>query len=1100
MTRQLAGLAIRTILALGVLFGILSAQETQFGKNKVIYKDFEWNYIQTRHFDIHFYADAYQTAKFAATVMESSYVEITRELKYNLQRRVPVFVYNSHNDFQQTNIIPDIIPEGVGGFTEAFKNRIVIPFAGNYEDFRHVLHHELTHALVYDLLYGNRFSSLLSRQRLFNLPLWFAEGFAEYSSRHGWDYFADMFVRDATINNYLAPPDYLGGFLAYKQGQAMVKYIADKYGEDKLGDILQKGRIYLTMNKALKETIGKDEKEFFEDFAREMKRRYWPEIARRKEPVEMATQLTHAREDGSYFNEMPVFNPDGDKIAIFTDKSDYTEIVYISATDGERREKLVKSERSGDLESLHSFVSGISFSPDGKQMAFVAKSEGKDAIFIHDLRKNNTARVHRFDFYNIVSPAWSPDGKMIAFSALDDNTRDLYVWNLETDNVNRLMSDLYDDIDPTWMPNSLELVFSSDRPHPGNPDSTDLGNSYVSPGARHPGPFVYGFNNLFRINIHTGAFDPLEVGQGENIFPRVSPDGKKVAFVSNRNGIDNIYVSHLDSSGSTYPVTDILTGVKSLSWSPGGGEIAFSAFNKGAFDIFLLKNITPVGKNGQLESTDFFGGKYDLIKSGEAHAALQKSGTAKVMDSSLADSTQTPDSTALAVSDSLTMADSTVIAQADSTAPPKDEITTSGIYDGEFVYVGHDTKGPLDSLLSDVSRVNVIDTMRGRTEPAFFDSIPLPTQGADFDIHPYTTKFTADYVGGGFAYDSFFGMRGQSYFIFSDYLGNHQFYIVADLVNTIDQSFVQAYYFNNTHRTNFGTGLFHTKNFYLDSDNYLFSDRFYGISGSVSRPFSMFSRLELVGSQVFIDREYLDTDDFRSNRSTKVTTGTFAYVTDNIVWGHTGPVNGRRARLALSAGVNLFDSRDIEFNAFDIDLRKYWHFHKYFSVAFRAAGGISGGVTPKQYFLGGTTNFIGNRTLDARVYQVENLYFSDVVTPLRGVDYYELSGTRYGLVNWEFRFPFVEYFVTRFPLQMTIANVTGAAFLDMGAAWTVDREFKGGTSKNGSPRLTDIKSGFGFGMRANLGFLLLRYDLAWTTDFAEVSAKPRAYFSFGADF
>ncbi|MEK7775616.1 MAG: hypothetical protein AAB305_07010, partial [Candidatus Zixiibacteriota bacterium] len=482
-----------------------------------------------------------------------------------------------------------------------------------------------------------------------------------------------------------------------------------------------------------------------------------------------------------------------------------------------------------------------------------------------------------------------------------------------------------------------------------------------------------------------------------NVFPRVSPDGTKIAFVSNRNGIDNIYVASFDSAGSSYPITDILTGVKSLSWSPGGGEIAFSAFNKGAFDIFLLKNITPAGKNGQLESTDFFAGKYDLLKSGDVHASLQKSGAMHAGDTTIADSSHPLDSMAVAVADTLPAMDSSAIAVADSTAKPKDEITTSGIYDGQFVFVGHDAKGPLDSLLSDVSRVDVIDSMRGRTEPSSFDSIPLPSPGGDFEIHDYTTKFTADYVGGGFAYDSFFGMRGQSYFIFSDYLGNHQFFIAADLVNTIDQSFLQAYYFNNTHRTNFGTGLFHTKNFYLDTQDNLFSDRFYGFSASVSRPFSTFSRLELVGSQVFIDREYLDATDDRVDRNSKVTTGAFAYVTDNIVWGHTGPVNGRRARVALSSGVNLFDSRDIEFTAVDVDLRKYWHFGKSFSMAFRAAGGASRGATPKQYFLGGTTNWIGNRTLDARVYEVENLYFSDVVTPLRGVDYYELSGTRYGL-------------------------------------------------------------------------------------------------------
>ena len=170
------------IVAVLVLMATAEAQETYFGKNKVRYKNFDWDYIQTRHFDVYFYEDAYPTAKFSATVLESAYVEITDELDYVIQKRIPVFVYNSHYDFQQTNIIPNLISEGIGGFTEAFKNRIVIPFSGSYEELRHVLHHELTHAVIYDLLYGNMFSSLLSRQRLFALPDWFAEGYAEYSS------------------------------------------------------------------------------------------------------------------------------------------------------------------------------------------------------------------------------------------------------------------------------------------------------------------------------------------------------------------------------------------------------------------------------------------------------------------------------------------------------------------------------------------------------------------------------------------------------------------------------------------------------------------------------------------------------------------------------------------------------------------------------------------------------------------------------------------------------------------------------------------------------------------------------------------------------
>jgi hypothetical protein len=418
------------VVTLLLFCGSLSAQDTYFGKNKVRYKDFEWSYVQTRHFDVYFYEEGYPTAKFAAEVAESSYVEIARELQYELKRRVPIFVYNSHNDFQQTNITQLYLSEGVAGFTEVFKNRVVLPFNGSYEAFRETIHHELTHAATYDMLYGNMFSALISRQRLFQMPLWLAEGYAAYSSRHGWEYWSDMFVRDATVNNYLTPPMYLQGYQAYRQGQAMIKYIADKYGEEKIGQIFKKGKVLLSIDKALKAAIGVDQKKLWEEFSKEMKRRYWPEIAVRDEPHEIANQLTHAREDGSFFNEQPRFSPNGDRIAIFSDISDYTEIIMISADDGKKIKSLVKSESSSDLESLHAYISGMSFSPDGRDIVFVAKSKGKEAICFYNIKKNKIYRKKRLDYYNIVAPEWSPDGKKVAFSAppsTDTNVTSSYI-------------------------------------------------------------------------------------------------------------------------------------------------------------------------------------------------------------------------------------------------------------------------------------------------------------------------------------------------------------------------------------------------------------------------------------------------------------------------------------------------------------------------------------------------------------------------------------------------------------------------------------------------------------------------------------------------
>ena len=137
-------------------------------------------------------------------------------------------------------------------------------------------------------------------------------------------------------------------------------------------------------------------------------------------------------------------------------------------------------------------------------------------------------------------------------------------------------------------------------------------------------------------------------------------------------------------------------------------------------------------------------------------------------------------------------------------------------------------------------------------------------------------------------------------------------------------------------------------------------------------------------------------------------------------------------------------------------------------MALRFAGGASQGTTPKTYYLGGTTNWIGDRTFAPSIYRIENLYFADVVTPLRAVRYYELSGNRYAVANWEFRFPLIQYFAMRFPLPIVLGNIMGVTFFDIGSAWKGD-EFRGSVKIDGNYRLQDIRSAFGFGARITTG-------------------------------
>jgi len=90
------------VLILGTGFNTLYGQG--FGKNKVQYSEFKWEYIQSKHFDVYFTQGGREIAEFAATAAESAYVTISYTLRWDLQKRISFIIYNSHNDFQSTNV------------------------------------------------------------------------------------------------------------------------------------------------------------------------------------------------------------------------------------------------------------------------------------------------------------------------------------------------------------------------------------------------------------------------------------------------------------------------------------------------------------------------------------------------------------------------------------------------------------------------------------------------------------------------------------------------------------------------------------------------------------------------------------------------------------------------------------------------------------------------------------------------------------------------------------------------------------------------------------------------------------------------------------
>ncbi|HEX9972559.1 MAG TPA: biopolymer transporter Tol, partial [bacterium] len=363
----------RVVLVL-FFFGLLTPQallSQYFGKNKVQYGLFDWQYIQSEHFDVYFTEGGERIAEFAAEIAEASYQQLKTDLRFELTDRIMIITHNSHNDFGQTNVDLSPSEESVGGFTEFFKNRVVVPYEGEWEKFRHVIHHELTHAVMLQMVYGSGVQSIITGMARLRLPLWLIEGLAEYESR-GWDTESDMFMRDATLNGYVPDIDYLYGFMAYKGGQSVLYFLDQKYGGEKIGELLGKVKISKSMERGLKQAIGVETKDLTKKWHMHLKREYWPDIADRKEPEEIAKRLTDHTKWRNFVNSGPALSPKGDKIAFLSDRTGYFDIFLMSAIDGRILGKLVSGQQSGDIEELHWLRAGISWSPDSKFIVFAA--------------------------------------------------------------------------------------------------------------------------------------------------------------------------------------------------------------------------------------------------------------------------------------------------------------------------------------------------------------------------------------------------------------------------------------------------------------------------------------------------------------------------------------------------------------------------------------------------------------------------------------------------------------------------------------------------------------------------------------------------------
>ena len=129
MLIRIAGLALVMLVATAAATGAQS-----FGRNKVHYDDLDFRILETPHFDIYYYPAEHDASVEAGRLAERWYARLSKALDFEFTERQPIVLYASHSQFVQTNVIPSFLGEGIGGFTEHEKGRIVLPFAAGQSE------------------------------------------------------------------------------------------------------------------------------------------------------------------------------------------------------------------------------------------------------------------------------------------------------------------------------------------------------------------------------------------------------------------------------------------------------------------------------------------------------------------------------------------------------------------------------------------------------------------------------------------------------------------------------------------------------------------------------------------------------------------------------------------------------------------------------------------------------------------------------------------------------------------------------------------------------------------------------------------------------
>lgn len=1093
----------------------------EFGKNRVQYQKFKWRYYQTPNFNTYFSQDGLGLGKYVAQIAETELPSIEEFVEYGLQRRTNIVVYNNFDELQQSNIGMGIDWQNTGGVTKLVNNKMLVYFDGNHDNLRRQIRQGLARVLVENILFGDDLGEFAANQALLDLPKWLTDGYIEYAAEN-WSPALDDDLRATMLAGKYKNFYQFAFEEPLLAGHGFWKYIADKYGKNKVTYFLYLSRIYRNLNNASEKVTKKKFKDLLKDFMIDVPQQYYKDIrSRRNAPKgQLGVSEVIGKKDFIRFNANP--NPKSFTYAVVEYKQGIYSVV-LNENFVNRKVLLKFGHRSREDEQNPNYPI-LAWDGKGTRLAVLYSLEGKPRLFVYDaLNRIKIAKQPLPMFNQVQDMKYMLDNNTLLFSAVRSGQTDIYTYKIDKQTFDQITNDVYDDLDPSFVafPNKTGIIYSSNRPSAAAISHDD------SLPAKH-------FNIFLVDNWNKSDFKQIsqlsKLRFGNARFPS-QYNTSHFTFVSDENGISNRYAGFFKTERAGLdtlvfigdevlrnpPLKDVDSLLK--EWDKTDiDSVGFVSITNDSSYVFPLTNYQSslletrtAGDNQQVSEVVKLGDVKLLYRLRVDENALRRRNVAarpteymkQIMDEDKRQKNKTSPGQ-----------------QRQDTAQKQNDF-----FQSEFADEKKDT------------------TQLGRVIEA--EALAAPTILSKAKLYEYRPpKFFADYAVTGFnnsvlavnKFQTYGGGAGPIYLSngndfnglirlgTSDLMEDIKFTGGIRIASNLRDNDVLFEFYNFRKRLDWGVTYYRssTQVGFVDAPQYLGKSFSSYYLGRLRYPFDKTKSLRATIGPRFErivvtsrDQISLEIPDFKSTYGQL----SLEYVYDDAITPATNIWHGLRYKIYADwfmqtsklTELQLQDKQGKTLFNVGFDARHYLPLYRNLIWALRAAGDFSFGDQQVVYYLGGVDNWFSPKFNDGNV-PTKRYTYQSLAVNMRGFRQNIANGNNAVVINSEFRLPVFTTFFNKPINNAFLRNFQLVQFLDLGTAW------EGGLSNIRRPQniytsadpnaptvrfkaggIGPFAGGYGFGARSTLLGYFLRVDAAWEMN-GIFRNKPMWYFAMGVDF